>query len=250
MNDTPPEARRVAAVLRRDAQLDPDARARLLALALAAASAPAARAVAPSPPAVARGPSTGLALGLSAALLVGGAAWMQTRRDAPAPAAHSTPRPSPVAVAPVAVAPVVVAPAVSPLVDEARPTPPLPHVAAPVRRAVRPHPPVAAPVAAPNVVAVAAPAPPPRSPTLEEELRVVRAARTANDQGHASAALAALGAAPTLRILWEEGTAERVVALCAMGRREEAATLGAAVLRRSPAGASAARVRRSCATRP
>lgn len=75
---------------------------------------------------------------------------------------------------------------------------------------------------------------------------MVRAARAANDRGRASAALAALGAAPSLRIL-SEGAADTVVALSRSIGRDKAAALGAAVLRRSPAGASAARVRRSCA---
>lgn len=74
MNDTPPEARRVAAALRRDAKLDPGDRARLLALALAAAAP-----VAAAPPAPSRTGPPWMALGLTAALLATGAAWVRTR---------------------------------------------------------------------------------------------------------------------------------------------------------------------------
>jgi hypothetical protein len=267
VNDLPPDARRAAAILRRDATLDPAQRERLLALALAAAvdgTAAGARDAAPT----AHAPWIWLAPFGVAALLAAGIAGMRPRpsmaRVAPAvavtsagPAAiehgngedsngersngeHGSVATGSVATGSVATGSVAV-------VAEPRGR----------TRVHRPSPLIAAgtsaPPAAPAATAPLATTPPaapavnaPAAFTLEEELSVVRAARAANDRGAPLIALEGLQASPPLRLVWAEGAAERVVALCALGRRSDAAALGAEVLRRVPAGASAARVRRSC----
>lgn len=256
MNDLPPDARRAAAILRRDATLDPAQRERLLALALAAAvdgTAAGARDAAPT----AHAPWIWLAPFGVAALLAAGIAGMRPRpsmaRVAPAVAVTSA---GPAAIehgngedssgersngehGSVATGSVATGNAATGSVA----------VVAEPRGRTRVRRPssliaagTSAPPAAPAAPAVNAPA----AFTLEEELSVVRAARAANDRGAPLIALEGLQASPPLRLVWAEGAAERVVALCALGRRSDAAALGAEVLRRVPAGASAARVRRSC----
>lgn len=103
-------------------------------------------------------------------------------------------------------------------------------------------PPAGEPVAAGSVS--------PEMSSLLEETRLLRAAQTSLGAGDARAALARLdelGARHASGVLREERLAAHIVALCAVGRDEEARREAALFLAEAPLSIHAARVRASCA---
>jgi hypothetical protein len=114
----------------------------------------------------------------------------------------------------------------------------------------------AAPVAA---VAPAAAAPKPRgavdqdASSLAEEARLVRSAHASLRRGDAAEALAHLDEHERRfqnGVLRQERRGERVLCLCALGRRQEATELARSFLREEPASSLADRVRASCGGEP
>jgi hypothetical protein len=86
--------------------------------------------------------------------------------------------------------------------------------------------------------------------TIEAETRMLREAQTALRDGRADSALAILdkhGASFKEGVLREERIAARVLALCNLGRVDEARAEGRRFLRESPRSPLAERVRTSCA---
>ncbi len=116
--------------------------------------------------------------------------------------------------------------------------------------------PTSMPVAQP--VKRASPAPSPRlhgrsasawSTTIEGETRALRAAMADLRDGHADRALASLDAQMARfpsGVLVEERTEARIIALCALGRTEEARGVAAHFLADYPRSVLAGRVRASC----
>lgn len=133
------------------------------------------------------------------------------------------------------------------------PAPAEPVVAAAASVAEAPSAPVVRPIAArppaPTPTPIAAPAPTPSASTLEAETRLLRGAQAALQSGDGARALAILDqhalAFPS-GALAEERSAQRVFALCSLGRTETARAEAAVFLSAHPSSPLAGRVRTSC----
>lgn len=89
--------------------------------------------------------------------------------------------------------------------------------------------------------------------SLAEEARLVRSAHAALRRGDGTEALALLGEHERRfpqGVLRQERNGERVLVLCALGRRDEAKSLAKSFLRAEPASSLAERVRASCGGEP
>jgi hypothetical protein len=193
-----------------------------------------------------------IVVGLTVATAVAGGVASRFTGEAPrpsttavaavsAPIAPAPPPPEPAASAPIA-APTAEpsASAPQPVASPARPSP---HPVAPRPRAP------AAPVASTSSEAPAAPPPPPED-TLAAEAAELREAHRAMQGGDPARALAVLdGRQAKGNALREEREAARVLALCQLGRVDEARAAAARFLQSSPRSPLADRVRGACPAR-
>jgi len=139
------------------------------------------------------------------------------------------------------------APEPAPLAARSPDAPPL------LRRPTASPPSVPPAVEPPTPATVAAEPTSPEASSLLEETELLRAAQTSLGAGDARAALARLddlGARHADGILREERLAAHIVALCAVGRDQDARREAARFLAEAPLSIHAARVRGSCAGAP
>lgn len=261
MSDLGPEARSILDGGRDGDDPTPADRARIrgsVMRAIAAGGA-ATTAAAMTEAAVAAKAAQGIALGwkILAGLLitgaVGGGAALALRHEAPAAPARAT-SVSPPAQAASASAPpeeptppsAPLAPAsTTPTVASARPASPPPERR--VEPSKEPAPPALEEPSSPSA-AVAPPTPP--ADTLTDETRRLREAHGALTGGDPARALSLLDEQAAAGVqLREERTAARILALCQLGRVDEARVAGARFLAESPRSPLADRVRASCAVR-
>jgi hypothetical protein len=245
VSELSPEARALFHAARRAGAPPADAQARIRDALRAQAARPVAKASA----------AHVAAKLLSAVLLAVGATWgvarsVTTRPSPPTLASASPPAPRVVPRAPAEALPAPPPPASSPAPGVAAQAP-RPRIPAPRPMAPRPRAPLASTaVVVPPARPVEAPPAPSPSLGVAEEVRLVSAARGALREHDGARALGALDEHQRRfprGVLAQESSAVRVLALCEVGREDEARALARTWFASSGNSPLAANLRRSCA---